>query len=319
MWRKQRHAGPIDEFFASRCAKVTCIAEYLASPIADLIRSNLTPRCAGRHFAPLPTLRSVQISPSISPRLCFSADPSVKPTPVPISCDILDRRADRFLLWCPRAQSAAPQLVLGQLHPGNPPTLANVRRFALSAAAGKDGLFEVTAAACALADDTTYHYWFEVDDSRSSSPARIVVTDPFATCVDWRVFPPGARDHTQPAAVIHHVAQGKLADRDPGGESAAFEAPDAPDALPPNNRLVIYELPVAWALSRSLNQPERAVATFADAAALVDERVGGANFAGLSLLDPGNAYLVDLGVNAVELLPPADSFFKREWGYDTAH
>lgn len=238
---------------------------------------------------------------------------------MPISCDILDRRADRFLLWCPRAQSAAPQLVLAQLRPGNPPTLANVRRFPLSPAAGKDGLFEVAAAACALADDTTYHYWFEVDNSRSSSPARIVVTDPFATCVDWRVFPPAATDHTQPAAVVRHLAQGKLTDRDPNGESAVFEAPDAPDALPPNNRLVIYELPVAWALSRSLNQPERAVATFADAAALVDERVGGANFAGLSLLDAGNAHLVDLGVNALELLPPADSFFKREWGYDTAH
>jgi hypothetical protein len=33
----------------------------------------------------------------------------------------------------------------------------------------------------------------------------------------------------------------------------------------------------------------------------------------------GNAYLTDLGINALELLPPADSFFKREWGYDTAH
>ena len=26
-----------------------------------------------------------------------------------------------------------------------------------------------------------------------------------------------------------------------------------------------------------------------------------------------------MGINALELLPPADSFFKREWGYDTAH
>src|SRR5262249_32513231 len=229
------------------------------------------------------------------------------------------RRADRFVLWCPRAQREAPQLVLGELHPGNPPTLGNVRRFPLSPAAGKDGLFERAAAACALADDASYHYWFEVDDSRASSPARVVVTDPLATCVDWRVFPPGATERTQPAAVVRHVGQGKLADGDPGGESAVFEAPDAPDALPPNNRLVIYELPVAWALSRSLNQPERAVATFADVAALVDERVGGANFDALPLLDAGNAYLADLGVNALELLPPADSFFKREWGYDTGH
>jgi pullulanase len=24
-------------------------------------------------------------------------------------------------------------------------------------------------------------------------------------------------------------------------------------------------------------------------------------------------------VNALELLPPADSFYKRDWGYDTSH
>ena len=33
----------------------------------------------------------------------------------------------------------------------------------------------------------------------------------------------------------------------------------------------------------------------------------------------GKTYLIDLGINAIELLPPADSFFKRDWGYDTAH
>ena len=138
------------------------------------------------------------------------------------------------------------------------------------------------------------------------------MTDPFASCVDWRVIPPGATDNTQPASVIRYAGQGELADCDPGGESAVFEAPDAPDKLSPNNQLVIYELPTAWTLSRSLNEPERAVATFLDAAALVDETIGGANFADLSLLDAGAAYLADLGVNALELLPPADSFCKRE-------
>jgi pullulanase len=47
----------------------------------------------------------------------------------------------------------------------------------------------------------------------------------------------------------------------------------------------------------------------------VTAAVGGANFAELSLLDKHHSYLTDLGVNALELLPPADSFFKREWGY----
>jgi pullulanase len=240
---------------------------------------------------------------------------------MPISCDILNRRANRFVLWSPRPQNQAPQLVIGRLRPGNPPTVEGISHVALASATDTAGLFEVVAATCGLQDGVVYHYWFEVDDSRSGlrPPARIIVTDPFATCVDWRVFPPGASENKQPAAVIRYVGQGRLADCDPGGETATFETPDAPDKLPPNNQLVIYELPTAWALSRSLNEPERAVATFLDLAALIDERIGGANFAELSVLEPGKAYLAELGVNALELLPPADSFFKREWGYDTSH
>jgi len=233
----------------------------------------------------------------------------------------LDRRATRFVLWSPRPQNTTPELVIGRLRDGNPPTVEGIRHVALVPAADTAGLFEVEAANCGLDDGAVYHYWFEVDDSRSDlhPSARVVVTDPFSSCVDWRVVPPGATDNTQPASVIRYAGPGKLADCDPDGESAVFEAPDAPDTLSTNNQLVIYELPTAWTLSRSLNEPERAVATFLDAAALVDERIGGANFADLSLLDAGKAYLADLGVNALELLPPADSFFKREWGYDTSH
>jgi len=240
---------------------------------------------------------------------------------MPITTDILDRRATRFVLWSPRPQNTTPNLVIGRLNLGNPPTVEGIRHVALVPARDAAGLFEVTAASCGLDDNAVYHYWFEVDDSRSAlhPPARVVVTDPFASCVDWRVVPPGATDNTQPASVIRYAGQGELADCDPGGESAVFEALDAPDKLSPNNQLVIYELPTAWTQSRSLNEPERAVATFLDAAALVDERIGGANFTDLSLLDAGEAYLADLGVNALELLPPADSFFKREWGYDTSH
>jgi hypothetical protein len=93
----------------------------------------------------------------------------------------------------------------------------------------------------------------------------------------------GVIENKQPAATIRYLGQGKLADSDPGGESAVFDTLDAPDKLPPNNQLVIYELPMAWALSRSLNAPERAVATFLDVAAL-DRRIGGANFGDLSVL-----------------------------------
>jgi pullulanase len=238
-----------------------------------------------------------------------------------ITADILNRRTTRFVLWAVCPQDVPPQLVIGRLRNGNPPSVEAIQRFTLAAVADSLGLFEINATACGLQPGVVYHYWFEVDDSRSSAqpPARIIVTDPFATCVDWRVFPPGAADNSQPAAVVRYIAEGKLAHSDPEGDTAALDAPDTPNKLPPNHQIVIYELPTAWALSRSLNEPERAVATFLDIAAMVDERIGGANFAELSLLDSGTSYLGELGVNALELLPLADSFFKREWGYDTSH
>jgi 1,4-alpha-glucan branching enzyme len=52
---------------------------------------------------------------------------------------------------------------------------------------------------------------------------------------------------------------------------------------------------------------------------LIDANSGGANFAGVSALEPGHAYLRDLGVNGLELLPIADSFADRSWGYATSN
>jgi glycosidase len=239
---------------------------------------------------------------------------------MPISTDILTRRTQGFVLWSPRQQTRPPRLVIGQLIPGNPPTIQQVQRLDCPPVAGSQGLWAVAAADCGLTAGTVYHYWFEVDDSRSSAqpPARIQVTDPFACCVDWRAFPPGASDSTQPAGVVKFV-NGQLVDCDPGGEVADLTGDAAANTLPTNNHLVIYELPTAWAMSRGLNQPERDVGTFLDSAALVDKNLGGANFSDLAILAQGRSYLTELGINALELLPPADSFFKREWGYDTAH
>ncbi len=83
--------------------------------------------------------------------------------------------------------------------------------------------------------------------------------------------------------------------------------------------MVIYELPTAWTRVGETGGRERAVGTFKDVLGLVDENAEGANFAGLAVLQKGHSYLTELGVNALELLPAADSFFKRSWGYDTAH
>lgn len=234
-----------------------------------------------------------------------------------VTNDLLERRKRQFVLWSPRVQPTPPMLVIGRVRQGNPPTVPNTVSVPL-VPSGLDGLWTLDASVAGLSDNTVYHYWIEVDDARSPG-SRIAVTDPFATSVDWRVFAPKATTFTQPAAVIKHTTGGRLVDCDPAGEVPAFTPPDQPDGLPPNNQIVIYELPTAWSISRTANEPERGVATFADVAALVDPALTGANFSELPQLAKGQRYLKDLGVNAIELLPAADSFFKREWGYGTSH
>jgi pullulanase len=234
-----------------------------------------------------------------------------------LPCDLLARRATHFLLWRPNASSTPPRLIIGKFLAGNPPTLANERQLALTADPSVDGLWQIAASDCALADGDIVHYWFEVDDTRPHrpQPGQVRCTDPAAHTVDWRLT---AESGEQPAAVLQFLA-GRLVACDPSGQRADFSMDVPLDQLPPNNALVIYELPTAWTRAQEQGQLERSVGTFRDVRALVDETAGGANFEGLAVLAQGRSYLNELGVNALELLPPADSFFKREWGYDTAH
>jgi len=243
-----------------------------------------------------------------------------------LSSDLIVRRETEFVFWRPSATGKPPVLVIGTFAAGNPNTLANRQEIRLSMASQTSrGLWVVSAANIRLADGI-YHYWFQVENTNPSDPAAapILCTDPFATTVDWRLLspslPPGFNNDTdrQPASVIR-LQNGNLLAIDPGGESAEFPNDPTPDTLPTNNHLVIYELPTAWARGQGSGANERAVGTFKDTLALAEEGAGGANFEGLSALAVGRSYLSELGVNALELLPPADSFFKRNWGYDTSH
>ena len=185
----------------------------------------------------------------------------------------------------------------------------------MNPAPGISGLWQIAASDCGFADDDIIHYCFEVEDTHRDVSRVVRCTDPCAHTVDWRLT---ADSGNQPAAVVQ-FAGNRLILCDPGGEKPDFSGDVPLDRLPPNNTLVIYELPTAWTRSEGQGQRERAAGTFRDVRALLDETVGGANFEALSILKPGHSYLKELGVNALELLPPADSFFKREWGYDTAH
>lgn len=228
--------------------------------------------------------------------------------------DLLDRKAAGFVLWSPHAPATAPTLVIGEFQAGAPSQVINRQRVTLSPVAGLAGLWSVAAADCGLQDGGVYHYWFEVDDTLPGhAQPRILVCDPFAFTTDWRVT-----EGNQPAAVIKFTGN-KLVACDTDGEEVV--PPPAPQVkpLPANNFLVIYELPTAWTRQPRGGGVERGVGTFQDVLAMVDEGSEGANFSDLSVTAKGKAYLVDLGVNAVELLPPADTIFDRQWGYGTSH
>ncbi len=236
---------------------------------------------------------------------------------MPLGADLLARRASHFLLWRPNESLAPPLLIFGKFQDGNPPTLGGARQLPMKPAPDVNGLWQIAATECGFADGDIIHYWFEVEDTHPhrNQSRTVRCSDPAAHTVDWRLT---ADSGNQPAAVVQ-FSGAQLSVCDPSGEKPDFSADVPLNRLPPNNRLVIYELPTAWTRSQGQGHNERAVGTFRDVRALLDETVGGANFEGMPITEIGRAYLAELGVNALELLPPADSFFKREWGYDTAH
>jgi len=97
-----------------------------------------------------------------------------------------------------------------------------------------------------------------------------------------------------------------------------------PDAqmkdLPPNQRLVIYEVPTAWTKTGDLvNATSVGVGTFRDVQALIEPGTRGGHFAGVARVRD-HRHLLELGANAIELLPPADTFADRKsWGYATSN
>ncbi len=238
---------------------------------------------------------------------------------------ILKERRTNFVLWRVGKAEPSPTLVIGRLKPGAPLVLTEERQFPLQRSADFPDLWFRPAGACDLAEGEVYHYWFEVTDSHPGrSGQRIRITDPLAHAVDWRLFAPRpagsgySDDDTYPPAVIK-CQQGRLVPCDGGGESCEVQEEQLLSQLPPNNRLVIYEVPTAWARLGRAGEWEAGVGTFRDLTALVDPDEAGANFTGLEVTGAGRSYLTELGVNAIELCPPADSFYVRQWGYGTTN
>ncbi|HEX2282067.1 MAG TPA: alpha-amylase family glycosyl hydrolase, partial [Thermomicrobiales bacterium] len=214
---------------------------------------------------------------------------------------------------------------IGTLRAGNPPTFAQHARIDFSQSGVAGDLWEIAAADCGLTDSVVYHYWFEVTNAnpKKPDPVRILCTDPTAWTVDWRLRAPrlpapfGDEDR-DPAGVVRWRG-GELVACDPGGEEPDWRDDPAPDTLPANNRLVIYELPTTWAGFEGEGTVRLAAGTFRDATSLIDPTATPAHSTGVTAPGSGSSYLAALGANALELLPPADSFVDREWGYATSN
>src|SRR5215469_13726554 len=168
-----------------------------------------------------------------------------------LPADLLERRKTHFTLWRPNANTTPPKLVIGTFQAGNPNVVANRVELALVNDASTPGLWTLAVQDTRLVEGI-YHYWFRVDNTHPSRPlgSTVLVSDPFATTVDWRVLseiPAGfnAFDDPQPASVIR-LANGILSAVDPAGEVGTFPNDPSPDTLPANNRMVIYELPTTW-------------------------------------------------------------------------
>lgn len=242
----------------------------------------------------------------------------------PAAQGILELKRTHFVLWRPGATLEAPKLIIGQ-RTGNDRGdvwLNQVQVVALRPLTEERDLWGVAAAGLGLRDQTTYGYWFEVtrrNPRHQEGSERLLCTDPTAWAVDRRMFaPPGAGGTSAlyPCSVVRYEG-GRLIPCDAGGQVACWDGEPLPDSLPTNNQVVIYELPTRW-----VNQDDRGVSveasTFQDVVALLVRSQESPNFTAIPAVN-NRAILVELGINALELLPPADSDQKDTWGYGTSN
>ncbi len=246
-----------------------------------------------------------------------------------ISIDLLTRKETHFILWRPGRIDIPPTLFIG-LSTDTKAVAAKFREIALQPAAAFPELWEVAAANCGLEEGKVYYYWFKVGNTDpynfASNKQVLYCTDPLAYTIDRSTrapvvqnIPPGMTgiSSSDPAGVILHQG-GKLVPCDPDGSTVDWSGDPAPAGLPSNNKLVIYELPTRWTRITSRDGLEIGNGTFEDTLALIVPEVLAPTFPTVAAFN-NRAHLLELGVNALELLPPADSDQTDRWGYGTSN
>ncbi|MBD1837065.1 alpha amylase [Coleofasciculus sp. FACHB-64] len=237
--------------------------------------------------------------------------------------DLLHRKQTHFVLWRPGEIQPPPTLYIGNFAGDNPSSFENFQEFDLIQSTDFPELWEIPAENCNLTDGEVYFYWFKVRDTDAYTNTHRILycTDPTAYTVDRRFSAPkilseeGMSD-LDPASVILYRDK-MLVPCDPKGQTADWEG-DTIENLQPNNRLVIYELPTRWTRIRSTGGIQEGNGTFRDVVSLFVEEAIAPTFSTVRALQ-NRAHLVELGVNALELLPPSDSDQTDNWGYGTAN
>jgi 1,4-alpha-glucan branching enzyme len=233
--------------------------------------------------------------------------------------NLLQRRRSAFVLWRVANTTPPPTLILERVEAGAPLTATGSQEFTMRRVGGFTDLWEIPAQDCALVDGEFYHYWFEV--TPPGATRRVRITDPIATMVDWRLIAPPASSvgfDGYPASVVR-AQGGRLLPADAGDVIGTFAGAPAPETLPTNNQLVLYELPTAWTRQADAGGRDTGLGSFRDVMALLDANMAGDPFTDSEVTRIGRAYLKELGINGLELLPPADSFYNRQWGYGTTN
>ncbi|MEW5859888.1 MAG: alpha-amylase family glycosyl hydrolase [Cyanobacteriota bacterium] len=237
--------------------------------------------------------------------------------------DLLHRKQTHFVLWRPGNIQPPPTLYIGNFPADNPNSFASFQEFDLTQSADFPELWEIPAENCNLTDGQVYFYWFKVRDTDAYANTHRILycTDPTAYTVDRRFSAPkvlseeGMSD-LDPASVILYRDK-MLHPCDPEGQTADWGG-DTTEKLQANNRLVIYELPTRWTRIRSTGGLQEGNGTFQDVISLFVEEAIAPTFSTVRALQ-NRAHLVELGINALELLPPSDSDQTDNWGYGTAN
>lgn len=248
---------------------------------------------------------------------------------MPQSIHLLTRKETHFLLWRPGATDVPPTLFIGLSTDAG----AVAERFIeipLKPSGQFPDLWEVATSDCNLSEGKVYFYWFKVRNNDPYEPGSfkqvLYCTDPLAYTIDRLTPAPTPQQvpngmigvsSSDPASVILYQG-GKLLPCDLDGSTEDWSDDPSPSVLPANNKLVIYELPTRWTRVTSRNSIEIGNGTFQDVLALLMPELSSPTFPAIAALR-NRAHLQELGINALELLPPADSNQVEQWGYGTSN